>query len=338
MKNENLIPVFKKTDDIKDFKLDDNFEESGINFVAIDLETATFSRNSICEIGIAVVEKGEIVLSKSWLVRPPENNYFDFNIRIHGIKPEDTEECPEFKEVWKEVKPFVNGKVLVAHNTSFDMYVLKDSFLSQDLEMPEMAFFCSYRLVKKVVRNCYSYTLNYVCDALEIEMERYHRAESDAVACAKVFIECLKRIEAKSFVDLQDILDLRCGRFSKNYFRPQRVNKHYDYKKGIDVSSIEGDPDKIDEDSYFYNKVVCFTGKCMYAIRKDLLQMIADIGGIPADSVTAKTDILVVGQQDYRVVGESGMSSKQKKAISLKDKGQDIEILSEAEFLSMISR
>ena len=64
--------------------------------------------------------------------------------------------------------------------------------------------------------------------------------------------------------------------------------------------------------------------------------MIADIGGIPSDAVTSRTDILVVGQQDYRVVGDSGMSSKQKKAIALKDKGQDIEILSESEFLSMI--
>ena len=60
------------------------------------------------------------------------------------------------------------------------------------------------------------------------------------------------------------------------------------------------------------------------------------IGGIPTDSVTAKTDILVVGQQDYRVVGDSGMSSKQKKAITLLEKGQDIEILSEIEFLSRI--
>ena len=64
--------------------------------------------------------------------------------------------------------------------------------------------------------------------------------------------------------------------------------------------------------------------------------MVADIGGYPANSVTSQTNILVVGQQDYRVVGDSGMSSKQKKAMALKDKGQDIEIMSEAEFLSMI--
>ena len=45
---------------------------------------------------------------------------------------------------------------------------------------------------------------------------------------------------------------------------------------------------------------------------------------------------LVIGQQDYRVVGESGLSNKQKKAMEFLNKGQDIEILSESEFLSMI--
>ena len=62
----------------------------------------------------------------------------------------------------------------------------------------------------------------------------------------------------------------------------------------------------------------------------------AEVGGIPTDSVTAKTDVLVVGQQDYRVVGDSGMSGKQKKALQLLEKGKHIEILSETEFLSRI--
>ena len=66
------------------------------------------------------------------------------------------------------------------------------------------------------------------------------------------------------------------------------------------------------------------------------MQKIKDLGGIPCDNVTSKTDVLVVGQQDYRVVGETGMSSKQQKALELLDKGQDIEILSETEFLSRL--
>ena len=67
-----------------------------------------------------------------------------------------------------------------------------------------------------------------------------------------------------------------------------------------------------------------------------MLQKIKDVCGILSDCVTKKTEVLVVGQQDYRVVGEDGMSKKQEKAKALLDKGQDIEILSEIEFLSRI--
>lgn len=97
-----------------------------------------------------------------------------------------------------------------------------------------------------------------------------------------------------------------------------------------------GDPSKFDEGSYFYGKTVCFTGKCEYGTRDELLQKIADIGGTPVNSVSKNTNILVVGQQDYRFVGEDGLSGKQEKAIALKNAGVDIEIMSEAEFLSMI--
>ena len=46
--------------------------------------------------------------------------------------------------------------------------------------------------------------------------------------------------------------------------------------------------------------------------------------------------MLVVGQQDYKKVGDDGMSGKQEKSLKPLEKGKEIEILSEAEFLSRI--
>lgn len=340
MELDYLLPwsSYAKEDDIRDFQLNSEFEKKGINFVAFDVETATKYRNSICEIGIAIVKNGIICDTKSWLVRPPHNEYYELNTFIHGIKPEDTESVPEFPEVWKKVQPYLQGKVVVAHYSAFDMYGLRDAFQSFEMQMPSFANFCSCQLARKTVGGCYSYTLDSLCQELGINIETHHRAGDDAEACARIFIECLNRSGATSFADLQEKYNFRCGRFSDKYFRPQRSIRDYSNKKKLVASDIVGDPDKVDEDNYFYEKEVCFTGKCMYAIRKDLLQMVADIGGIPTNSVTSSTNILVVGQQDYRVVGESGMSSKQKKAMALRDKGQDIEILSEAEFLSMMGK
>lgn len=120
--------------------------------------------------------------------------------------------------------------------------------------------------------------------------------------------------------------------FAEGLFRPQLAKDKP--KKKIDAGDIVGDPSKMDEGSYFYGKAVCFTGAFQYGIRRELLQRIADIGGYSMTSVTKETDILVVGQQDYWVVGDSGMSSKQKKAMAMREKGMDIEIMSEVDFLS----
>lgn len=68
-------------------------------------------------------------------------------------------------------------------------------------------------------------------------------------------------------------------------------------------------------------------------VRADAQQKIADIGGANGSSVTKDTDFLIVGQQDYRVVGDDGMSHKQEKAIKQIEQGSTLEILSEDDFL-----
>ena len=72
----------------------------GINFTAIDFETATGKRASICEAGICVVRDGKIQETRSWLVRPQGNYYSYWNIQVHGIRPVDTRDAPEFPKVY----------------------------------------------------------------------------------------------------------------------------------------------------------------------------------------------------------------------------------------------
>lgn len=305
-----------------------------VNFVAIDLETATTFRGSICEIGIAVVEEGKIVTSKSWLVQPEDNDYDDFNIEIHGITPEMTENAPSFKEIWNEVLPYIENKLLVAHNTSFDMYAIKDALDRSGIGLPSFDYFCSLRITRKAFPGLYSYSLPLLCGAMQIPFSLHHRAEGDAIGCAQVFLKVLDVLDINDPYVLEDTLAIRKGRFSSEGHFPQRQKStsHSDYKNIL--KDLVVDESKINPDSYFFGKSICFTGAFSFGARKDLLQAIADVGGIPTNSVTKSTNILVVGQQDFRVVGDSGMSSKQKKAIELIDKGQDLEIMSEADFLS----
>ena len=304
------------------------------NFVALDLETANMDRSSICQIGITEVVDGVIQPSKSWLVQPEGNYYDPFNIEIHGIKPEDTANSPSFPEVWKEVYPYLKDKIVVAHNTSFDMYALRDAFDNYQMEYPSFDYFCTLRIARYIVKGCYSYSLDVVLDYLGIEFEGHHKADNDSLGCAKLLLKCLE-MDGSTLEDLESKYNFHRGKFAPNTFIAHLAKKNKLTKTEL-LDSLEEHPELADEGNYFYGKNVCFTGTCIYGTRKKLLQKIKDIGGIPSDSVTKKTDVLVVGQQDYRVVGADGMSKKQIKALSLLDKGQDIEILSEREFLSRI--
>ena len=190
--------------------------------MAIDLETAAQSRNSICEIGITIVRNSTIIKSNYWLVEPPDNFYSPINIAIHHITPKQTENAPTFPQVWSEVREFLNGQIVVAHNASFDMYVLKDTFNAFEIPYPQFDYYCSYRLAQKVIKGLPSYSLPLLCNSLDIKFGMHHRAESDSVGCAKIFTECVSRAGVRSLEELQSKFNFRCGRFDTGYFRPQR--------------------------------------------------------------------------------------------------------------------
>ena len=308
---------------------------NSINFVAIDIETATSFRGSICEIGLAVVENGELVKSRSWLIKPKNNEYDRFNIHIHGITPEMTELSPTFKDTWPEIQDLLQHHTVISHNTAFDMYALADALTESELNFPNFDYFCSLRLSRKAFPGLYSYSLPSLCDALKIEFNNHHRAEADAKGCAEVFLRILSEFQVEKIEDLQGILNITKGKFDGHKHSPQRQkgSSKYTYKGNL-LKDINADESKFDESNYFFGKEVCFTGSFSFGVRRNLLQAIANIGGSPTNSVTKTTNVLVVGQKDYRVKGSEGMSSKQKKALTLIERGQDLEIMSESEFLS----
>jgi len=130
------------------------------DIAAIDFETATGQRSSACAIGIAVPQADGTIVGRSWLIRPPGNAYEPFNISIHGIKPQDTENAPSAVEVWAEVAEHIGDRALVAHNASFDMSVLRRSFEVHNVGLPrEYQYLCTYRLAQLVWPDRWSYRL-----------------------------------------------------------------------------------------------------------------------------------------------------------------------------------
>lgn len=299
------------------------------NFVAIDLETANACRSSICQIGITEVINGKIQPSKVWLVRPKDNEYYYFNISIHGITPEQTENSPSFPEVWQEVAPYLEGKIVVAHNTTFDMYALRDAFDDYNMEYPTFDYFCTLRIARYIVKDCHSYALNVVLGHLGIKFEGHHKSNYDSLGCAKLLLKCLE-IDKSTIEELEDKHHFHRGRFAINTFIPHLTFTVRKRKKLLDEKIKHSEP--LDKESSSNEKKVCFTGYCLHDTKKYLLQWVRGVGAVSSDSVTPKTNMFVIGQQDYRLVF-SGMSSKQKKFLLLIEKDIEEEKLSEKKIL-----
>jgi DNA polymerase-3 subunit epsilon len=108
------------------------------NFTAIDFETASGYRNSICQVGLVQVEEGIIANTLNLLVQPPKNYYWSNFIDIHGITHAMTENEPTFDQIGHLVAPFITGKNVVTHNGfGFDFPVLSKTLDYYDLSTPD---------------------------------------------------------------------------------------------------------------------------------------------------------------------------------------------------------
>lgn len=300
-----------------------------MDFVTIDFETATSARDSPCEIGLTFVQDGQIIETKSWLIKPIYEQFDYFNILIHGIRPEHVADKPEFNELWPEIKPLVENKFLIAHNAGFDISVLRKTLQTYQLPFPSLNYSCSYNFSKKVWQGLSAYDLKSLCKINNIVL-KHHRAGTDSRATAELTLKAFELAEVSCFDDFPEKLKTTVGQFFEGGYKPSETIRTY---KPQDLSKIVGDPAKHNPDSIFYGRTVVFTGTLSSMVRAQAQQLIADTGAILGNSVTKDTDFLIVGQQDYRVVGDDGMSNKQEKAIKLIEKGSALEVISEDDFL-----
>jgi DNA polymerase-3 subunit epsilon len=92
-------------------------------FAAIDFETANYSADSACALGVVIVKGGRIVRREHHLIRPPTRDFVFTH--IHGLTWQDVRSAPTFAEVWADLRQLLQGVTfLAAHNARFDRNVL----------------------------------------------------------------------------------------------------------------------------------------------------------------------------------------------------------------------
>ena len=288
----------------------------GLNFDAIDVETANADRSTICQIGIVHVRDGQV--RDRWVsLIDPEDWFDDWNIDIHGISEEVVEGAPTLPMVDGELRARLGTSVVVSH-TNFDRVAIERAMEKYGLGQPRITWLDSAKVVRRAWPDSYShrgYGLASVANDLGITFQ-HHDALEDATAAAEIVIQASE----ETGLDISGWLE--------------RTARPIDPKWRSGRSAINVGDASVD--GHLFGETVVFTGS-LSLTRQQVTDMATQAGCEVRGSVTKRTTILVVGLQDKERLNGYIKSSKHRKAESLVGKGAGIQILSEADFHAMLS-
>ena len=159
--------------------------------MVVDLEaTSTGSKAKIIQVGIVVIEDGEIIDQYATDVNPHE--HLDSHIKeLTGLTDKRLAKAPEFSQVAGKIFELVKDGIFVAHNVQFDANLLAEFlfFEGYELRTPRID---TVELAQIFYPQLEKYNLGILCQELGIPLEQAHSALSDAQATAELFL-CMRQ-------------------------------------------------------------------------------------------------------------------------------------------------
>lgn len=154
------------------------------NYISVDIENPNCKGNSICAIGIVIVENGKVIEKKYSLINPEDR--FDIQvIRINGIDASMVNGKPTFKEYWNEIEKIITENIIIGHNVQYDLSVISKSLERYNIKVPKFKYYCTLNLSRKHL-NYESYKLDQIAQNLGITF-KHHNALEDAETTCKIF-------------------------------------------------------------------------------------------------------------------------------------------------------
>ena len=294
------------------------------SFIVLDIETTGYlpEWDHIIEVGAIKYDHGVEIARFSSLVQPPsvDGEYIDpYITELTGITNEMLASAPAIENILPELYDFLGSSIIIGHNVNFDINFLYDNF-EEVLEKPlSNDFIDTMRLSRNLHPEEKHHRLSDLCERYALDYSSAHRSIKD---CELTF-SCYNKLLS----EINDTFD------NFDSFLQSRI-KHS--SQGVKAKDIHSEKTEFDITHPLYGKVCVFTGTLEKLLRKEAMQLVANLGGINGDSVTKKTNYLILGNNDYCKTLKDGKSSKQKKAEKLKLEGNDIEILPETVFYELL--
>ncbi len=318
--------------------------------LGIDFETASSSRASACSVGLYLKEfNTPNVLFEKEILIDPECDFGYHNMRVHGIRPNNVKGCNAFPCVVPIIADLITPDTLVvAHNASFDISVLRRSCERYRLDTPEFDYMCTYMMAKYIMPDLPCHRLDFVSEYFKLPSFEHHNALDDARACVFVFEKLMAEISCIATAQVTRRCGIVCGHVCcDGQYTACHKSSTSKTVLSVDATALEGlqqppkakvkhapviplDDTLTESPSHpLYEKVVVFTGELSSFSREVAQSRLKQIGGVPALNITKKTNFLVCGMQMQGRV----KSSKERKAEKYISEGANMKILTEEEYL-----
>ncbi len=155
-------------------------------FVALDFETLSTWRASVCAVGCAVFENDKLVDKYYTLVCPPSKDENPYCVETHGLTYDIVKIGPPFPEVWQKIDKMIGDSPIVAHNVGFEKSCINacnEEFGTNN----NYEYIDTLKLSREYLKNMYNYQLDTVCRRLKVKLKHHHNALDDARACGEIY-------------------------------------------------------------------------------------------------------------------------------------------------------
>jgi len=303
-----------------------------LDFTAVDFQTASSHPGSVCAVGLVRIRDGQVAGKSGGLVRPPDGlgEFADFQTSLHGITAEMVATAPPWRKVAAWIGQYAGSDVLVCHNATFTIGVLRNACAADSVPPPTADFLCTTLLARQSFR-LPSYRLPFVADKCGIELAGRHHVLINARGAALVAVALARRHGAGTPSELAEALGIRMGRLEPGRYVPVIRGAPRIVRGAPDA--LDRSPDR-EPDHPLYGRVIVFTGALKTRTRQQAWSDAATVGAIPEKDVTKRTNVLVIGDLNPAVLTpDATTSGKAAHAFALQAKGQDIEVMTEEDFL-----
>lgn len=178
---------------------------SALDFVAVDFETASSQRASVCQVGLTRVVDGVVDAEDGWLVVPPTgaDAFAPRNVMIHHITPAIVRRYGiSWEDSLDRFEAFVDGFPLVAHNAPFDRSVFERATRYVGFGVPRHRWEDTVVLARRHCRELPDHRLPTVAAHFGLGEFSHHDACADARTCALIATTIATRTGAHSVDEL----------------------------------------------------------------------------------------------------------------------------------------